>query len=92
MKLREMDINPKTAEETRDAETPEGMRRRIQQYSREDPMVRQVLDMARYHGMSGEDTYTILAFYALRDRERFMDQVMEWHMLNVKPQVIVPKP
>ena len=88
MKLRGMDLNPKTAEEVKDCETPDGMRRRIQQYSREDPMVRQVLDMARYHGLSGEDTYTILAFNALRDRERFMDQVMEWHVLNVKPQVI----
>lgn len=91
MKLRGMDINPTTAEDVKDAETPEGMRRRIMQYSREDPMVRQVLDMARYHGMSGEDTYTVLAFNALRDRERFMDQVLEWHHLNVRPQII-PKP
>ena len=91
MKLRGMDINPKTAEETKDADTPEGMRRRIQQYAREDPLVRQVLDMARYQGLSGEDTYTILAFAALRDRERFMDQILEWHMVTVKPQVI-PKP
>jgi hypothetical protein len=91
MKLRGMDIDPKTAEETKDAETPAGMRRRILQYSREDPMVRQVLDMARYHGMSGEDTYTVLAFNALRDRERFMDQVLDWHATHVPPYVI-PKP
>lgn len=91
MKLRDMDINPRTAEEVKDAETPEGMRRRIQRYAREDPLTRQVLEMGRYHGLSGEDLYTILAFNALRDRERFMDQVLEWHMVTVKPKVI-PKP
>lgn len=88
MKLREMDIKPRTPEETEDAETPDGMRRRILEYSREDPMVRRVLDMARHYGMSGEDTYTILAFRALCDRERFMDQVMEWHALDVTPKFI----
>ena len=88
MKLRQMDLPPKTAEEIKDAETPEGMRRRLQQYAREDPLVRRVLEMARYQGLSGEDTYTILAFHALIDRERFMDQILDWNMLNIKRQVI----
>lgn len=88
MKLRDMDINPTTAEEVKDAETPEGMRRRILRYSREDPMVRTILDMARYHGLSGEDTMTILAFNALRDRERFMDQMLDEAMRKPMPPII----
>ena len=42
------------------------MRRRIEEASHESAMIANVLRMARFQGMSGEDTYVLLAYHALR--------------------------
>ena len=86
--LRRYDINPKTVDEVMDAQTPDGMRRRINRYSREDPLVKAVLDMAYHRGFSGEDTMTILAFEALRQRERLMDHALNEAMTSIPAHVI----
>ena len=86
--LREMDLDPKTKDEIEDCLTPDGMRRRLFKYSFSDALTRNVYDMSKYRGLSGEDTMTVLAFEALRRLEKLTDQHLEFVMTNPMPPII----
>lgn len=67
-------------EQLKDVETLEEMRAEISRLRRHDPMVCRVMDMADYRGLSAEDRYTALAYYALRTllaaHQRALDDAM----------------
>lgn len=49
------------------AKTPDEMRAKISRLRFDNPMVATVMDMADIRGLSAEDRYTVLAYYALRE-------------------------
>ena len=46
MRYRDMKIAPRTAEEIKDCETPDGMRRRIRKYSFSDALTHNLIESA----------------------------------------------
>lgn len=82
-------LEPQTKEEARECETIEGMRKRLNRYSRVNPMTRAVFDAAHYRGLSGDDTMTWLAFEALRRLERLEGLMLEQAMRSPHPLVFV---
>ena len=87
--FREMSLTPETAEEIRECETPDGMRRRLRRYSFSDALTRQVLDASEMRGLSGEDKMTWLAFEALKRLERYEEMAFEKAMLEPSPPILV---
>lgn len=85
-------LKPETAKEVAEEMTVEGMRKRILEYSRDDAMVRSILDSARFRGLSGDDAMTMLAYHALLERERFRDMCLEQTMLNPMQPLIITSP
>lgn len=59
------------------AESPAEMRAAIEAGQQYDPIIRNVLTMARYQGMSAEDTYTVLAYHALQTMVQYQQQCIE---------------
>lgn len=49
-----------------EASEPAAMRAAIEKAGRQVPVVRQSLDMSRFRGLSAEDTYSVLSYYALQ--------------------------
>ena len=88
MFYREFSINPETAAEVTECQTIEGMRRRIHKYARHDAMTRSILDMARYRGLSGDDTMTMLAFEALRRLEHMERLILDHKLTHIQPMII----
>lgn len=86
----DMKLKPHTAEEVNDCATPDGMRRRLQEYAHRggEPIVKAIFDAARFRGLSGEDTMTWLAFEALQGMARYKAMVLEQAMLNPNPPFI----
>ena len=78
-------------EQMKEVSTPEEMRGEIFRLRRHDPMVRQVMDMADYRGLSAEDRYTALAYYALRTllaaHQRALDDAMT---RPIPPLIVTP--
>lgn len=64
------------------------MRKRLWKYSLHDSLVKTVFDTARYRGLSGEDMMTILAFEALRQREKLMDDMLDRAMREPMPPIV----
>jgi hypothetical protein len=60
---------PETAEEIQQQNTIRGMRIAILEAQRDSPLIRQALITAECAGLSGEDTFTLLAYYALLSLE-----------------------
>lgn len=87
-----MKLKPHTAEEVTDCATPDGMRRRLQEYAYHgaEPIVKVIFDAARYRGLSGEDTMVWLAFEALQGMEKYKELVLAQYMLNPSPSLIAP--
>lgn len=69
------------SEELREAGSFDEMRAEIFRLQRIDPMVRNVMDMASYRGLSAEDRYVALAYYALRDRALFQNMILDDSMI-----------
>ena len=82
-----MKLKPETAKEITDCVTPDGMRRRLREYSYRggEPMVKAIFDRAQIRGMSGEDTMTWLAFEALQGLEHIKALMLEKAMLEPAP-------
>lgn len=89
----EMQLKPETAAEIEDCTTPDGMRRRLRQYSYRgaEAMVKAIFDAAEYRGMSGEDKMTWLAFEALKGLERCKSLLLEQAMLSPSPLILQDK-
>lgn len=76
-------------EQVKDATTPEEMRAEIFRLRHYDHLARSAMDAADYKGMSAEDRYTILAYYALRERAKLLSTVLDGAMLRPIPPMIV---
>ena len=84
-------IKAETAEEIEQIQTPTGIRKRLWEVGyRNDPIVSRIFDLARHEGLSGEDTYTLLAYYALADRERLEQLLVDFY--NSKPPELITIP
>lgn len=68
------------------------MRKAILDASRDSSLIRNALDSGRYMGLSGEDTYTMLAYYALRELERHWQLNMDHLNAMPSPRMIVRDP
>ncbi len=64
--------------------TPDEMRAELFRLSHHDPLVRSVMQSADYNGMSAEDRYTILAYYAMAERNKFQQMLVEYAMLDTR--------
>lgn len=84
-------VAPQTAEEIKECETAEGIRRRITRlaYRGNLPIVPQVFNMAETNGLSGEDKYTFLAFEALKQLEWYQDLYLKQCMLDNDPPMMI---
>ncbi len=73
----------------REAVTSDEMRKEIFRLRREDPLVGRVMNYADCTGMSGEDRYLALAYYALVDRSAFREAALD--MCRFAPFIPVVK-
>lgn len=76
-------------EQLKEAATVEEMRAEIFRLRHHDYLLRNAMDAADYKGMSAEDRYTILAYYALRERAKLLATVLDDAMLRPAPPMIV---
>jgi hypothetical protein len=65
------------------------MRQSIERASHESALVRSALMSARYQGLSGEDTYAMLAYHALRELERLHKMNLKWLSLTPQPSTLL---
>jgi hypothetical protein len=75
---------PKTAEQINVESEINGMRLAILKGSRDSPLIRSCLDIARYAGLSGEDTFALLAYHALVQLETYFQMQMDRVRLDPK--------
>jgi hypothetical protein len=64
-------------EQVKDATTPAEMRAELHRLSYHDPLVNSVFSFADYSGLSAEDRYTMLAYHAMRDRNKAIGMTLE---------------
>lgn len=76
-------------EQMNDVTMPEEMRAEISRLRRHDPMVQQVMDMADYRGLSAEDRYSALSYYALRMLLAAHQQALDDAMTRPIPPILV---
>lgn len=77
-------------EQVKNANSLEEMRAEIFRLSRNDAMVRQVMDMANHRGLSAEDRFTALAYYALRERSLLQKVILDDAMIRPAPPMVLP--
>lgn len=84
-------IEPKTAKEIEDCQTPQGIRRRINQlaYSYGNPLIRAIFQQAWASGLSGEDMYTVLAFEALKRMEKLEELQIDFLNRHPNPGMLL---
>jgi len=86
------DINIKLGlEPIKDNDVPtfDQMREAIYQGSRDSHLIRGSLDAARYRGLSGEDTYVLLAYQALIHLESVHKRLMRMVSLTPMPPILM---
>ena len=86
----DMKLKPHTAAEVTDCATPDGMRRRLREYSYRggEPIVKAIMKAAAVRGLSGEDTMTWLAFAALQGLEHYKELILERTMREPFPPIV----
>lgn len=67
------------------------MRLAIDRAGLECALINRSLCHARYRGLSGEDKYTLLAYYALLELHRLHKANMEWSMLQTTRSFVMPE-
>ena len=70
-------MNRNMIEQVKDAKTPDEMRAEIFRLTYYSPMVRAVMDSAKYRGASAEDTYSVLAYNALKQLAELKQHVFD---------------
>lgn len=80
---------PETAEEVNGAATVDGMRRAILRSRRDSSVIANVLHSAELNGLSGEDTYAMLAYHALLMLEEAWRRELDTAFLHPLPPLIV---
>ncbi len=73
------------------ANTTDEMRRAIREASRHSALIKNSLESGRYNGLSGEDTYVLLAYHALIELERHWQMNMKHASMLPGPFVINPQ-
>lgn len=68
------------------------MRKAILDAARDSSLIRNALDTGRYMGLNGEDTYTLLAYHALRQLEHHAQLNMSYLNAMPSPSFIVREP
>lgn len=66
----------------------QAMRQAIEKGARDSGLISNCLNAARAQGLSGEDTYTLLAFHALQMMEDFWKKNLQIAYLAPNPQQI----
>lgn len=77
-------------EKVKEALTFEEMRAEIFRLRFHDAMVRQVMDMADKRGLSAEDRYVALAYYALLERSKLKAVILDDAMTMPAPRMMTP--
>jgi len=77
-------------EQLKEVTTPAEMRAEIFRLMQHDPMVCNVMRMADYNGLSGEDRYLILAYHALHELARMKQMVLDNALTRPMPPMFVP--
>lgn len=75
-------------EQVNKATIPNEMRAEIQRLRGYDSLVSNVMDMADYQGLSGEDRYTLMAYHALSQRQVLVRENLN-HAMVVPRSVII---
>lgn len=70
----------------------QAMRQAIEKGARDSGLIYNCLNTARAQGLSGEDTYTLLAFHALQMMEDFWKKNLQTAYLSPTPPLIVEDP
>lgn len=65
------------------------MRRIIDRAGRDCGIINRTECTARHLGLSGEDKYTLLAYYALLELHSLHEANMKWLMLQPSPVIVV---
>lgn len=65
------------------------MRLIIDRAGRDCPLINRSECHARHLGLSGEDKYTLLAYYALLELNRLHKANMKWLMLQPSPSIVL---
>lgn len=82
-------LKAETAEELEQIRTPNGIRQRLLEASRYDPLVRRVFDLAVREGLSGEDIYTLLAYHAIVQKQELEQLILDDLNTRVMPALII---
>jgi len=82
-------MNRNMIEQVKDAKTPEEMRAEIFRLQRYDPLVRAVIDSSQYRGASAEDTYTVLAYNAMKQLAEIKQHVFDDAIMRPPQPVFV---
>jgi hypothetical protein len=64
------------------------MRQAIDRARWDSSLIKNALDTAQFNGMSGEDKYAMLAYWALRELETQYQSNLRWLMLQPSPGII----
>lgn len=72
-------------DQVREVETTNEMRAEIARLSRNDVLVRTVMDAADYAGMPAEDRYAVLAYHALSERAKFKRAALYYASITLRP-------
>lgn len=64
-------------EQVKHAEKPDEMRAEINRMARHDALTWKIMTMADLQGMCGEDRYTMLAYFALKERQEVMQRSID---------------
>lgn len=83
---------PETAKDTEAESSLNGMRAAIERTAyRDSALIRQCLETARIMGLSGEDTYVLLAYHALRRLEDTWQELSKAVSLQPRPPLIIDR-
>jgi len=75
--------------EIEEANTPEEMRKAFFKLIRDDPLVNRVWVTSDINGLSGEDRYTLLAYFLIKDRDQYRGRLIE--QINLTPRTVFIK-
>ena len=75
--------------ELKEANTPDEMRKAFFAISHDNYQVRGVLDHAKYSGLSGEDTYVILAYNLLSENIKFKEALLQEQRHSINSTVFI---
>lgn len=72
-----------------EATTPEEMRAALYKIAYDEPVVNNVVRQADYTGLSAEDKYTILSYYALKQMMEFRNLCLDQSFLSKSNRILI---